>query len=376
MRMTDATGLLQHAIGSVPNYQEGYSIDDNARALIVTTLMSQADLDTDGLADDLGARYLALLHFAFNGELGRFRNFLSYDRRWQEEMGSEDSHARALWALGTVIGRSENVGIARVENDLFARGLPAAETLMFPRACAFTLLGIHEYLKRFSGDCAVKQLRIELTQRLLAQYQANATAEWPWFEDSLTYDNASLSRALLLSGSAMQDAACVEAGLTSLLWLMDLQFTGSQHFVPIGCHEFYRQGERRSRFDQQPIEAYAAISACLDAYRVTEDMSWRRQAKSVFNWFLGHNDLQMVMVDQATGACYDGLKPNCVNPNQGAESTLAFLLSSLEMRLVESEFTAEVAAEEAVRLLSNLTKSGADARVKSQVRHGLRAVRD
>ncbi|MGO8951450.1 MAG: glycosyltransferase [Ktedonobacterales bacterium] len=356
-RMTDSTGLLQHATFSIPNYHEGYTTDDNARALIATTLLAQVESTTHELADDLSTRYLAFLNFAFNSDLGRFRNFCGYDRRWLEDQGSEDSHARTLWALGTVVGRSDNRGFVGMANDLFTRGLQAAQKFTFPRSWAFTLLGIHEYLKHFSGDRLVKQIRSDLAEQLRHQYEECSTPDWPWFESSLTYDNATLSRALLLTGHAIHDTSCVEAALNSLRWLMDLQYGQIGHFVPIGCHDFYRQGQSRARFDQQPIEAYSTIAACLDAYRVTGDASWRRQATPVFNWFLGHNDLQIPMVDQATGACYDGLQRNWVNHNQGAESTLAFLLASLEMRLVETELTAEVAAEEVERLL---TTSGAE----------------
>ena len=351
LHMTDGTGLLQHATFSVPNYLEGYATDDNARGLIATILLGQEkDSDTQRVSDDLSTRYLAFLQYAFNGDAGRFRNFLSYDRRWLEDLGSEDSHGRALWALGTVINRSDNQEFVSLANTLFTRALPAVQSFTSPRAWAFSLLGIHGYLKHFSNDRRVQQIRAELADQLMHGYEVCSTVDWPWFEDILTYDNPTLSRALLLAGHAMGQNSYVDVAMKSLRWLIDIQYSESGHFVPIGCQGFYRRGGIRARFDQQPIETYSMVAACLDAYRITGDTHWHNQAKLVSDWFLGHNDLQMPLVDQATGACYDGLQHNWVNQNQGAESTLAFLLTSLDLRLAEKE----VAAGVAVRLLAGV----------------------
>ena len=315
-RMTDGTGLLQHATFSVPNYQEGYSTDDNARGLIAAILMEELGLGSTEEVKTLAGRYLAFLSFAFNEGNGHFRNMLSFDRRWLDEEGSEDSHARTLWALGTVIGRSTNEGFAGLASALFTSALPAVLDFTSPRAWAFTLLGIHEYLKRFVSDRSVQQVRDDLAARLMRALGECSTPDWPWFEDRLTYDNATLPRALLLAGDEMQDADYTEAAINALNWLMDIQFGEAGHFIPIGCHGFYRRGEERARFDQQPIEAYATIAACLDAYRVTGNARWRAQAQSVFDWFLGRNDLGIPLIDPATGACYDGLQPDWVNQNQ------------------------------------------------------------
>jgi Glycosyl transferases group 1 len=344
LRMTDGTGLLQHATFSVPNYLEGYTTDDNARGLIASILLGQLkESDAHRVADDLSTRYLAFLQYAFNGDAGRFRNFMSYDRRWLEDLGSEDSHGRALWALGTVIDLSDNQGFVGLANKLFTRALPAVQRFTSPRAWAFSLLGIHGYLKHFSSDRRVQQIRAELADQLMYRYEACSTVDWPWFEDALTYDNPTLSRALLLAGHAMHQNRYVDVAMKSLRWLIDIQYSESEHFVPIGCHGFYRRGGIHARFDQQPIETYAMVAACLDAYRMTGDTHWHNQAKLVSDWFLGHNDLQIPLVDQSTGACYDGLQHNWVNQNQGAESVLALLLTSLDLRLAEKEVAADVA---------------------------------
>jgi glycosyltransferase involved in cell wall biosynthesis len=351
LRLTDSTGLMQHATFSVPNYQEGYTTDDNARGLIAAILLGRLEgSDAHPVSDDLSTRYLAFLQYAFNSDAGRFRNFLSYDRRWLEDLGSEDSHGRALWALGTVINRSDNQGFVSLANNLFTRALPAVQSFTSPRAWAFSLLGIHGYLKHFSSDRRVQQIRAELADQLMHRYEVCSTVDWPWFEDILTYDNPTLSRALLLAGHAMHQNRYVEVAMNTLRWLIDIQYSERGHFVPIGCRGFYRRGGIHAQFDQQPIETYAMVAACLDAYRITGDTSWHSQAKLISDWFLGHNDLQIALVDQATGACYDGLQHNWVNQNQGAESVLAFLLTSLDLRLAEKE----VAADVAVRLLAGV----------------------
>jgi glycosyltransferase involved in cell wall biosynthesis len=354
-RMTDGVGLVQHATFSVPNYREGYSLDDNARGLIAAVLLDQLGIEeSSGDADvgDLATRYLAFIAYAFNAEAGRFRNMLAYDVRWLEDYGSEDSHGRALWSLGALIGRSTNQGWVGLANALFVKALPAALNFTAPRAWAFTLLGIDEYLNRFGEDRGVQQARDELAGRLMRLYETSSTEDWPWFEERLTYDNATLPRALLLSGHRMRRAGYVEAALTALTWLSGVQTGEHGQFVPIGCRGFYRKGEARARFDQQPIEAYATISACLDAARVTGGAQWRQRAKRVFGWFLGDNDLHLPLFDAQTGACCDGLQPDWVNQNQGAESTLAFLLASLELQLAEVEVSANEARDEAARLLS------------------------
>jgi glycosyltransferase involved in cell wall biosynthesis len=345
-RMTDGAGLLQHASHTIPNYNEGYSIDDNARALIATTLLEELGFDKTEKTEELAARYLAFLDFAFNSQEGRFRNFLSFSRQWLEEFGSEDSHSRALWALGTVVGRSSDEGLVGVASALFERALPAVLSFTWPRSWAFALLGIDEYLKRLGGDRGVQQMREELAGRLMAQFESARATDWLWFEDQLTYDNAALSRALLLAGAGMGKPEHVAVALTSLKWLMEIQRPEGEHFVPIGGNGFYQRDGARARFDQQPVEVFSTIAACLDAYRVTGNANWRKQAQVAFDWFLGQNDLRVSMIDPATGGCYDGLKPDGVNRNQGAESTLAYLLSLLELRRVETELEAKALIDE------------------------------
>ncbi len=334
-RMTDETGMLQHALFTVPNYQEGYTTDDNARALMVSALLEELG---NGEALELASRYLAFIWYAFNSDSGRFRNFLDYRRHWLEEKGSDDSHGRALWALGTVLGRSNTSALQSMAGRLFEQTLPAISDTTSPRAWAFALIGIHEYLHRFAGDRRASQVRGELSGRLLALYQNHRVDEWWWYEDALTYCNAALPHALLLSGESMSNKEMADAGLESLSWLMDLQHTDGDggHFVPIGSNGFYVQGGERARFDQQPVEAQATVSASLVACRITGDKRWRKEARRAFEWFLGRNDLNLPIYDPTTGGCRDGLHPDRPNENQGAESTLAFLQALLELRLADN----------------------------------------
>jgi len=345
-RLTDDTGMFQHAIFTIPNYGEGYTTDDNARALIFTVLLAQArnDQTEEGRSTlDSSARYLAFLEHAFNPEKGRFRNFLRYDRRWNEAEGSEDCHGRALWALGTVLGRSQDPGLRSAAGRLFEFSLPAAVEFSSPRAWAYAILGIQEYLGSFPGDRDAQKIRSVLSQRLLEMYESIRRPGWQWFEDILAYGNARLPQSMLLVGSACSDDRMISAGLEALDWLLTQQRCETNgHFAPIGSQGFYRQGGEKARFDQQPLEAAGAVSACLQAYRITGDRRWRSEAWSAFNWFLGDNDLQLPLYDAFSGGCRDGLHPDRANENQGAESTLSFLMALLEMSSLQQSEQMEI----------------------------------
>lgn len=325
-RMTDHTGIFQHAIYNVPNYLEAYCTDDNARALIFT-VFHQLEHGPDPELDRAASSYLAFLWYAFDPEIGRFRNFMSHDRVWLENMGSEDSHARALWAVGTTLGNSINEGSRNLSALLFQRGLKQVKHFRSPRAWAFTLIAIHEYLRAFSGDRVVEQMRTLLVDRLISLYRAHSYEDWKWFELTATYDNGKLSHALITS----ENPAAIEIGLISLKWLMDQQTHPNGHFSPIGCHGFWHRGQPKARFDQQPVEAHAMISACMAAAEVTGDPSWSIYAHQCFGWFLGHNDLGRCLYNEATGGCRDALLRDDINQNEGAESTLAYLLSRSEL---------------------------------------------
>jgi glycosyltransferase involved in cell wall biosynthesis len=337
LAMTDDTGILQHAIFSLPNTREGYTTDDNARALIVSTQLDESSADTGlTLPPNLSHRYLAFLWLAFNGDTGRFRNFLGYDRRWLEDMGSEDSHGRALWAVGSVLGGSRNAGLRGAAGRLFEAAAPATLGFSSPRAWAFSVLGMQAYLDWFPGDRAIQGMRNTLANRLLDIYERSQSETWHWFEKSLAYSNARLPQALLLAGHRSGNRRMTEAGFEALEWLVAAQHRGDREtFVPIGSNGFYAEGAEKARFDQQPVEACATIAACMEAYRLSHAAKWREEAGRIFRWFLGKNDLQVPLYDALTGGCRDGLHPDRVNENQGAESTLSFLMALLDMQAAQ-----------------------------------------
>jgi glycosyltransferase involved in cell wall biosynthesis len=337
-RMTDSTGIFQHAILSIPNFSEGYCTDDNARAFILAVLLSELGEEPERVRT-LATTYAAFLHHAFDLRVKRFHNHLSFDRRWLDEQGSEDCQGRALWALGVGVGRSPYRSFQIMAGQLFALALPALTELISPRAWAFGLIGIHEYLRRLSGDSLVNQTRETLTSRLMELFERTAQPDWPWFEEDLTYDNAKLPHALILTGRTTGQQAVLERGLQALRWLTELQISEKGHFRSIGTNGFYRRGGMRANFNQQPIEAQAMVSACLEAYRATSDLWWYEQAQRAFDWFIGWNDLGLELCSPKTGGCRDGLHVDRVNRNQGAESTLAFLLSLAEMRLAQNMLT-------------------------------------
>src|SRR5580692_2436284 len=337
-RMTDSTGIFQHAILTVPNFSEGYCTDDNARAFILAALLSELGEEPECVRT-LATTCAAFLHHAFDFKSKRFHNLMSFDRRWLDEQGSEDCQGRALWALGVGVGRSPYPSFRSMAGQLFALALPALTEFTSPRAWAFGLIGIHEYLGRLRGDSLVNQTRETLTAKLMDLFERSCQPDWRWFEEELSYDNAKLAHALIVSGRATGQSAVFERGLEALRWLTELQTSEQGHFRPIGSNGFYRRGGPRASFDQQPIEAQATVSSCLEAYRVTSDLWWYQQAQRAFDWFIGWNDLGLELYSPETGGCRDGLHVDRVNRNQGAESTLAFLLSLSEMRLAQNMVT-------------------------------------
>jgi glycosyltransferase involved in cell wall biosynthesis len=335
-QLTDDTGILQHSVYSIPNPHEGYTTDDNARALLLMTLLRAIGHEEFDTINHLAVRYMSYLWFAFNFKNRRFRNFLSYERRWVEDIGSEDSHGRALWALGSVLGRSEDNGLRNVASRLFEMALPPVKDFTSLRSWAFTLLGIHEYLRKFAGDYSVSDLRKTLAGRIMNLYHTVSSSDWQWFENIVAYANASIPHALLLCGQWIPSTEMCDVGLKTLKWLSEIQTSQKGFFSPIGSDGFYPRNGHRAAFDQQPIEAHAMVAAALEAFRVTNDNFWQREARRAFNWFLGNNDLELALYDPSTEGCCDGLHKDRVNQNQGAESTLSFLLALGEMRLSQN----------------------------------------
>ena len=330
LTMTDDTGLFQHAVHAVPDRHHGYCIDDNARALLLTaTLTANGE---DALPESYAARFASFVQHAWNPDTRRFRNFMSFERRWLEPAGSEDSHGRTLWALGHCARNDASASRRKWAAALFARALPTVESFTSPRAWGFTLLGLNAFCGAQHRETINENLRHELADRLIRRLSLAERPDWVWFESSLAYDNARLCQALIETGRASNAPAYTDAGLRTLRWLMSAQTAPQGHFRPVGSDSFGAQYQRPAPFDQQPVEAAATISACLAAFDANGDPMWNTHAARAFAWFIGRNDLGTALVDPETGACRDGLHPDRANENCGGESVWAYLTSVTEMR--------------------------------------------
>jgi hypothetical protein len=327
--MTDDTGLFQHALYSVPDPHHGYCIDDNARALIAAVLHAGLygyEENTVPLH-----RYLRFLAYAYNDKTGLFRNFMAYDRHWLEETGSPDSQGRTVWALGTAVAHAPDADTRDLALELLRRALTGVSALIDLRSKAFTLVGLEDWLKVEADHQGVRALRDRYAEDLFNAFQAHSGEGWPWCEDMATYANAKLCHVLIVSGRSMGRDDMVQQGLTSLRWLLDVQTAEAGHLSIIGNAGWLPRRGHKARFDQQPLEAHALVHGCLAAARVSGDRAWVEEAWRCFQWFTGANDLGVPLYLPDTGGCMDGLQRGGANRNQGGESTLAYLLSVLEL---------------------------------------------
>lgn len=331
-RMTDDTGLLQHAIYMLPRYSEGYCLDDNCRALMLTAQIADSDEPPPADLSRLTDRYLAFVASAFSPETGKFRNFMSYSREWLEVEGSEDSQGRAIWCLAGFTARTTNKSHSLLANELLKSSVGSSAHWTSPRAWAYTLIGLGElYSTRFYTP-DLSNLTNELSTKLSDLLMAQSDDRWPWFEPYLSYCNARLPQALLVAGEMLGKRAMKEKGISLLDWLWNQQITKGGLFEPIGCSEVFHKEGTKPRFDQQPVETYAMISACLSAWRLSGDARWKERAIIAFGWFLGENHLGLPLLDSESGGCFDGLHEKNLNQNQGAESTVSFLMAREEIR--------------------------------------------
>lgn len=338
--LTDNTGILQHAFFTIPNRNHGYTLDDNARALITSCMYY--DLRKDNRIIKSIKIHLAFIYHAFNYEKDRFRNFMSYDRIWLEEMGSEDAHARALWGLGVAVKRAPNKPIRDMATRLLGDAITAIESFTSPRAWSFTILGISQYLEILGGDARVRKIQESLAEKLYSLYKDTFKPDWPWFEEKLTYANASLSHGLIVAGQRISRLDMFDAGISSLEWLIEKQISPEGHISIIGNQEWYTKNGDKSKFDQQPVETMNLIIACSTVFKYTGDKKWIDNARKCFGWFLGHNDLGAQLYNYQTGGCKDGLQSMGTNANEGAESTLAWLISLITMyKLFEDQVLAK-----------------------------------
>ncbi len=327
-RMTDDTGLLQHAVHATPDRRHGYSIDDIARGLIVAAMRYRLFKDEEVLGPF--HTYLSYIHYA-RTDNGRYRNFMSYDRRWIEEDGSNDCQGRVLWALGYVVAHPPDDLSQRLCETLFQQTAPIFESLRGVRPAAFAILGCHYYLRQDPDAANVGNLMRRLADGIVGELQHNESHDWPWFEDAATYENGRIPQALILAGLQFDDQALIDRGCRILDWLLEIQTGENGQISLIGNDGWLRKGEPKPRFDQQPVEIAALVGACKAAYRASDDRRYLHEMRRCFDWFLGTNDLGRPLVDFKTRGCYDGLLDSGANQNQGAESLLSWLLSLLTM---------------------------------------------
>lgn len=330
-QLLDPTGLAQHATLAIIDRAHGYCLDDNARGLILATQLT-GGRTAPPPAGDLFAITAAFVQHAWDAGAQRFRNFMAYDRRWLEAAGSDDSHGRAIWAIGTVAAHATDASHRAWAHGLLERAAPSVLALTSQRAWAFALLGLVESLDERPEDLRLARLRTTLAERLYDHLSGNRRPGWTWFEEVVSYDNARLPQALIAAGHQAGRPEWVALGIEALNWLCRAQTAEAGHFRPIGSEGFWRRGGKRATHDQQPLEAAATIGACLEAWRVTAEGMWLTEARRAFAWFLGDNDLGQPLYDVVSGGCCDGLLCDRVNRNQGAESTLAFLMASAELR--------------------------------------------
>ncbi len=331
--LTDEVGIMQHAIGRQPDPAHGYCTDDVARALQVDLLHAR-ELGWAAVAER-ARRNLAFLADAFDRGTGRFRNFRSVDRSWSDGVGSEDCHGRALHALGDVIAEAPDAGMVDSATTLFDAALPAEVQLDALRAQASVLLGCSARLRADPNPVTTKAARA-LAVRFLARFAGHPDASWPWPEPSLTYENALPARALIVAGGTFRSQPMVETGLRVLDWLIEVQTTSDGHLSTIG-NRWWPRGGPKSRFDQQPIEATALLLAAEAAHQVTGYERHHMAMERAYSWFLGRNDLGVDVADPTRGAGYDALTPHGANANQGAESTLMWLIALEHIRAARGQ---------------------------------------
>ncbi len=340
-RLTDGTGIIQHAKYGIPNLKEGYCLDDNARALIMALMAYQHDKNKETL--ELLPVYLSYIQY-MQLEDGNFRNFLSFKREYLDEVGSEDSFGRTVWAMGFMINHAPDNSYREFASELFFKSVPHFKHLKHLRGIANTIIGIANYLKVHPHDEEMLSQLLNLTQPLIVAYQTQSDEEWHWFEEKLTYDNAILPLALLHSCDITGDERVKKIALEAIAFLDEITLCNG-YLSPVGCDGWYYREGNMAAFDQQAIETMAMVLMYFKAYHVTHQSIYLRKMVFSYNWFLGENALRVPLYDHETKGCCDGLQPHGINRNQGAESTLAFLISQLTiLKALELERTDEQAA--------------------------------
>ncbi len=330
--ITDDTGIVQHSKFATPNRREGYTTDDNARALIVCTRHNKLHRtsETAMLADI----YLSFLYHMQMKD-GRLHNFLGYDRRFLDEVGSDDSMGRTLWACGSVINSNLDKEKKLIAKEIFDKALPYSITSTSLRAKAFTILGLSQYQSVYPKDQALSMNMMQLIKQLLKLYEKRASVEWPWFEVYITYCNARLPQALFEAYEHIKNEKFVQVAKDSFNFILKIQMNNNM-FTPIGNKGWYKKGGQIAFYDQQSVEASCMTETALAAFRATHSNNFINSAQTVFEWFLGKNIKGLPVYNPITGGCYDGITPEGLNLNQGAEATITYLLARLDLETIRS----------------------------------------
>lgn len=340
-RLTDDTGIMQHAKFSIPNLKDGYCLDDNARALLMA-LMAYTEKNNDK-ALELCPIYLSYIQYMQN-ENGTFRNFLNFNRCFLDEVGSEDSFGRTIWALGYLLANAPNYSYYQSGRSIFLKAVPVFEKLKSIRSIANTIVGISYYLQRNPADDSMTERLSRLSGKLVKSYETNNSDNWKWFEPFLTYDNAMLPLALLHSTEIHNDDKIRETAFRSMEFLISKTFSNGYLSI-IGSDGWYEKDGERAIFAQQPIDVMAMILLFQQAFKLTKNIEYLNKLFTSYMWFLGENDLRISLYDSETNGCCDGLESYGVNRNQGAESTLAYLISHLTVLQVHKDFNRELFAQ-------------------------------
>ncbi len=324
-RLTDSTGIVQHARFNIPDYTHGYCLDDNARALLVMAKAYHRKKESKAL--DLMSTYFAYVNYMLRHD-GWFRNFFSYDHHYLDEKGSEDAFGRTVWALGFIILNPPNDAFFQIALNIFRKTIPHFEKLQSIRGIANTIIGITYYLEKFPFDEGMRIILQKLSYQLIDEYNKNKDADWQWFEPILAYDNGILPAALFYAYERLEDEKILETGKKTMEFLDHVCFI-DDHISIIGNKNWYKKGGERSRSSQQPIDAMAMVIMYKKAYDATKQESYLHKMFTSFMWFFGENDLRVPLFDYETKGCNDGLGHDGLNRNQGAESSLAYLLAHL-----------------------------------------------
>ncbi len=335
-RMTTAIGVVQHSRFNVPDWRFGYCLDDNGRALALMTRWITVFPEDLSQVRELMLSYLSYVAFSERPD-GRMRNFMTHDLKFQEESGSDDSFGRAIWGLGECAAQSFDTETQMLAQQLLERASTHIRDLRSPRAVAYVLLGLTSYYQAHPNQTTKKMIR-KMSNYLLKLYHQTQLKDWRWFESVITYSNALLPLALLVSSQVLVDAKLKKVALESLLWLVEqteMQKNGKLIAAPIGQNGWYERGGKKAKYDQQPVDVAMTILAVLKAGEITKDLSWITIAKRWQGWFYGQNSESIVMADQVEGWCKDGLNKGEANSSHGAETVIMYLMSELEMIKME-----------------------------------------